>query len=202
VNCYSCDQPAINACKRCAKPYCDDHGNPQYCAECLRPSSALPSFNLYRGALLVMLVGTAVAVFLIIRPPGESKGASPVVVGKSTPTVTAAAGSQQPTVQAQTPGAVATTDGTLTPGPPPADATISSDATRAATPEPSGTASPFNEYVVQAGDTLFDIANANLPPGDDPVSFAKAIANLNGLDYDAPVLPIGKKLLLPKPSSP
>ena len=52
---------------------------------------------------------------------------------------------------------------------------------------------------MQEGDTLFDIANANLPPGDDPVSFAKAIAALNSLDYEAPVLPIGTTLLLPKP---
>jgi hypothetical protein len=67
VNCYACDQAAINACKRCAKPYCDDHGNAQYCADCLKPASALPSFNLYRGALLAMLVGTALAVVLLIR---------------------------------------------------------------------------------------------------------------------------------------
>ncbi|HXK34822.1 MAG TPA: hypothetical protein VNM91_12510, partial [Dehalococcoidia bacterium] len=75
MNCYACDGTATNACKRCAKPYCDDHGNATYCAECLQPASALPSFNLYRGALLVMLVGSAVAVFLLVRPPGETTSA-------------------------------------------------------------------------------------------------------------------------------
>ena len=202
VNCYSCEHAAINACKRCAKPYCDNHGNATYCAQCLRPASAMPSFNLYRGALLVMLVGTAVAVFLILRPPGETRGALPVVVGKSTATVTAASGTQQATIAAQTPSA----DGTRTPD---ANATVSSTGTpsdsltaTSGTPTATGTESPFGAYVVRDGDTLFDIANANLPPGDNAVSFAKAIAGLNGLDYDAPVLPIGKKLLLPKPARP
>lgn len=141
----------------------------------------MPSFNLYRGALLVMLVGTAVAVFLLVRPPGETKGAPPVVVGKTT--ATPASGTPQPTVPAQTP-----------------QSTVGETPASAETPTPAVTESPFGEYVVVEGDTLFDIAKANLPPDDDPVSFAQAIAALNGLDYDAPVLPIGKKLLLPKPS--
>jgi LysM repeat protein len=202
VDCYSCNQPAINACKRCAKPYCEEHGNTAYCAECLRPSSALPSFNLYRGALLVMLVGTAVAVLLILRPPGESTGASPVVVGRSTPTATAASGTPQPTVAAATPG---TTD-TSIPGTPGADetpnATPGAGGTPAATASaatPGATESPFNEHVVVPGDTLLGIAEANLAPGDDLVAFAQAIASLNGLDYNNPNLTIGQTLLLPKP---
>jgi LysM repeat protein len=194
VNCYSCDQTAVNACKRCAKPYCEDHGNASYCAACLQPASALPSFNLYRGALLVMLIGTAVAVFLLIRPPGETKGAPPVVVGKTTPTPGAPGG--QPTSAPQTPqptaGGSETPETTGTPS-----GSETPDGTT--TPRATGTPSPYGEYIVVAGDTLFDIAVANLPAGDDPVSFAKAIAALNGLDYDAPVLPIGKKLALPKP---
>src|SRR5204863_3284043 len=103
MDCYSCEQTAINACKRCAKPYCGDHGNAVYCSQCLEPASALPSFNLYRGALLVMLVGTALAVVLILRPPGETKGAVPVVVGKAAPTPTSSRGSTSPTIAAQTP---------------------------------------------------------------------------------------------------
>jgi LysM repeat protein len=183
---------AVNACKRCAKPYCEDHGNAVYCAACLQPSSALPSFNLYRGALLVMLIGTAIAVFLIVRPPGETKGAPPVVVGRTTATPASGA---ETAVPPQTP-ATTTTDTAGTPGA--TDVTGTPQVT--GTPAVTATANPFGEYVVQDGDTLFGIAQANLSPGDDPVSFAKAIASLNGLDYDAPVLPIGTKLLLPKPS--
>jgi LysM domain len=197
VNCYTCDHPATNACKRCAKPYCEDHGNATYCADCLRPASALPSFNLYRGALLVMLVGTAVAVFLVVRPPGETKGAPPVVVGKTT--ATPANGQEAaltPTPQSTLDAGLQTPEATGTPS---TDETPSGTPGATTTPDANATSSPYGLYIVVAGDTLFDIANANLPPGDDPVSFAKAIAALNGLNYDAPVLPIGKKLALPKP---
>ncbi len=149
----------------------------------------MPSFNLYRGALLVMLVGTAIAVFLLVKPPGESKG-SPVVVGKTTATPSGGEATVKPAERPQP------TNGVVT-GTPDGEVTGTPDAPATAVRTP--TESPFGEYTVQEGDTLFDIANANLPPGDDPVSFAKAIAALNNLDYDAPVLPIGTTLLLPKP---
>ncbi len=193
VNCYTCEQPAINACRRCAQPYCEDHGNASYCAACLQPSSALPSFNLYRGALLTMLVGTAVAIILIVRPPGASTGASPVFVGKLTPTATASGGGAQATVPAVTPELTTTTT---------AEASVTTTPGAEGTPTETGTPSPFNEHVVVEGDTLFGIAQANLTPGDDVVKFAQAIANLNGLDYNNPNLRIGSTLLLPKPPEP
>ncbi len=209
VDCYSCEQPAINACKRCAKPYCEDHGNATYCADCLRPSSALPSFNLYRGALLTLLIGTAIAVYLILRPPGESNSTPPVVVGKSTPTPTAASGTPQPTVVAQTPevtpGEASGTPGagSATPGTPttdtPAAGTPTTGTPAAGTPTPAGTESPFLVHVVIEGDTLFGIAQANLSPGDDVTSYARAIASLNGIDFNNPNLHIDQKLTLPRP---
>jgi hypothetical protein len=180
VNCYTCEQTAINACKRCARPYCEDHGNAQYCSECLRPASALPSFNLYRGALLTLLVGTAVAVFLLIRPPGETTGSAPLFVNRA-PTATAEASEPQVTPTSGTP-ATSTPDRTLTP---------------VATAAP--TESPFIEYVVQEGDSLFGIAEANLPPGTDLIEYVNAIASLNGFSPDDPVLNIGGTLLLPRP---
>jgi len=192
VNCYTGEQPAINACRRCAQPYCEDHGNASYCAGCLQPSSALPSFNLYRGALLTMLVGTAVAIILIVRPPGASSGASPVFVGKLTPTATAAGGGGEATVPAVTPE----TTGTTTPE------AVETAQTPEATPTQTATPSPFNEYTVVEGDSLFGIAQANLAPGDDIVKFAQAIATLNGIDYNNPELRIGMTLLLPKPPEP
>ena len=137
----------------------------------------MPSFNLYRAALLTMLAGTALAVFLIVRPPGESGGASPVLVGRSTPT--ASRGTAQPTIAAETP-----------------------QVTNTPRPTPAPTESPFNEYIIEDGDTLYDIAAANLAPDDDLDAFARAIANLNGLDFDAPILTPGETLLLPKPPTP
>jgi hypothetical protein len=58
---------------------------------------------------------------------------------------------------------------------------------------------PYGEYTIVEGDTLYDIAEANLAPGDDLDAFARAIANLNGLDFDAPILTPGDVLLLPPP---
>lgn len=194
MNCYSCDRAATNACKRCAKPYCEDHGNATYCAECLQPASALPSFNLYRGALLVMLVGTAVAVFLLVRPPGETTSA-PVVVGRLTPTPTASGGEPAATPTAadvgEPPRSGTETRAAGTPGR--GTPAAAGTGTPAATPTPP----PFIEYVIQDGDTLYDIAEANLPPGDDIDAYARAIANLNGIDFDAPVLTVGETILLP-----
>ncbi len=199
MDCSSCDQPATNACKRCAKPYCDDHGNATYCADCLRPASALPSFNLYRGALLVMLVGTALAVVLILRPPGETKGAAPVVVGKSVRTPTVTGGATLPTVAAQTPDASTTPRGSETPGTASAGVTGTPSPDGTAAAKPLGTASAFNAYQVASGDNLLSIAQAHLTPGDNLTDFAAAIANLNGLNPVDPVLRIGQTLLLPKP---
>ncbi len=190
MNCYACDAAAINACKRCAKPYCEDHGNAQYCADCLKPSSALPSFNLYRGSLLVMLLGTAIAVVLIIRPPGETKGASPVVVGGASPTATASGGTPQPTVAAQTPGAAASAAA--------GSATPAASGTATVVPSPTATPAPFNEYTVKPGDSVAGIAQQLVSPGDDLIAFENAIINLNNLDANNPVLHPGQVLLIPK----
>lgn len=195
MDCYSCEQPAINACKRCAKPYCEDHGNAAYCADCLRPASALPSFNLYRGALLVMLIGTAVAVVLILRPPGETRGAVPVAVGRTTPTAAASGDASQPTVPAATPQTATAPAGTPSPG----TASPSTTGTPSSSVTTTATESPFNVYIVRAGDSLLSIAESQVSAGDDLTAFARAIANLNGIDYDNPTINVGQKLLLPKP---
>jgi hypothetical protein len=191
MNCYSCDQPAVNACKRCARTYCDEHGNATYCAECLQPASALPSFNLYRGALLVMLVGTAVAIFLLLRPPGGSSGAPTLSIGKVTATVTAEGGGSS-TLATPTVDAPPQADGTET---------ATGDETPGAT-EPAATETPedaveFREYVVQEGDSLFGIAEATISPGDDIVAYVDAIANLNGFTVEGAELVAGETILLP-----
>jgi len=205
VNCYSCDAAATNVCKRCARPYCDDHGNAQYCADCLKPASALPSFNLYRGSLLVMLVGTAVAVVLIMRPPGETKGASPVIVGRSSPTATVAGGTPVASASPGTPqpeGSTTPASGTPASSETPGTPATSTTPGAGETPAPSPTQSPFNEYIVQEGDSVAGIAEAMLPAGDDLTAFENAIISLNGLDASNPILQPGQKLLLPKPRTP
>ncbi len=67
MNCYACANEATSQCHRCGRLYCDEHGD-ALCAECLKPSSALPSYTLYRGSLLALLVGSAFAIWLAGRP--------------------------------------------------------------------------------------------------------------------------------------
>lgn len=196
MNCFSCEQPATNACKRCAKTYCEDHGNATYCADCLRPASALPSFNLYRGALLVMLVGTAVAVFLLVRPPGSTSGSPPVEVAGAGPTATSASGGAPTQAPITTPTVAATSAADETPS---GDETPGADETPAtdSTPGPDPTESPFREYVVQEGDSLYGIAQLTVPVGDDLDAYARAIASLNGWTLETAELVPGEAILLP-----
>src|SRR3990172_4538659 len=84
MECYACANQATRQCRRCARIYCELHGG-DLCAECLSPASALPSFNLYRGSLLALLIATAVALWLIVRPPGSGDGRE-VVITQVTPT--------------------------------------------------------------------------------------------------------------------
>ena len=50
--------------------YCDDHGD-ALCERCMDPASALPSYRVYRGSLIALLIGSIFAVWLLVRPGGE-----------------------------------------------------------------------------------------------------------------------------------
>lgn len=162
----------------------------------------MPSFNLYRGSLLVLLVGTAIAVLLLVRPPSGGSSAPDVTVARVTPTAESGdentpepettPQSEETPAAGGTPGATAPA-GEETPG---AETTPSADST--AGPEPTeGAAVTFRDYVVQEGDTLFSIAENNMPPGDDLVAYVEAIAVLNSSTVDTMVLVPGETILLP-----
>jgi len=184
MECYACSNEATRQCKRCSRVYCDAHGG-ELCAECLRPTSSLPSFNLYRGSLLALLVGTAVAVWLLVQPPGNS-GESGVSLVQLSPS---------PSV----PLVLRTPEATSTPGTPAAGRTAEASATPS-TRTPQATPSPAKpiEYTVVSGDSLLSIAELFLPPGEDMVEFADRIAELNGLDPVDPVIGEGDVLLIPQ----
>src|SRR3989304_2572235 len=95
IQCSACDNQATHQCRRCARVYCDLHGG-ELCAECMSPASSLPSFNLYRGSLLALLVGTAVALWVIVRPPG-SGGGGEVIIFQVTPTAIVSQGTRTAT---------------------------------------------------------------------------------------------------------
>lgn len=177
MECYACSNEPTRQCRRCARVYCELHGG-DLCAECLNPASSLPSFNLYRGSLLALLVGTAVALWLIVRPPGGGDPGEVVIANvTTTPIVTEVADTPTPAL-------------TATPATPPAE-TPEATPTEEPAPEP-------REYVVLEGDTLSSIAEATAPPGVDPFVYQQDIVNATpGLaSIDDPIQP-GDTLILP-----
>src|SRR4051812_12752902 len=102
MTCFACEREPTRQCPRCGRPYCDEHGE-DVCDACLNPGSGVPSFTLYRGSLLALLIGTAVAVWLIVQPSGGESSAN-----------------QALRPQLVTPTAVARAVGGATPGAPPA----------------------------------------------------------------------------------
>jgi len=177
MECYACSNEAARQCRRCARVYCELHGG-NLCAECLNPASSLPSFNLYRGSLLALLIGTAVAIWLLVRPPGGDSGGQ-VIISEVTPTsiVTAVLSTETPV--SLTPQATRT----------PAIRT---------TPTPEATATPaVTEYVVQSGDSLYGIAELFAPAGVSVFDFAQQIADFNGFaSVEEPIQP-GQTLAIP-----
>jgi LysM repeat protein len=169
--------------------YCDDHGD-ALCDRCQDPALALPSYQIYRGSILALLIGSVFAVWLLVLPPaGADRDAPPSPL----------AGFQPPT-----PTATVEVTPTPTPTPSPtstATATATSEATATSTPTatPTVTSTPeptFETYVVEEGDSLFLIAERFLPAGQDLGEFADAIAEINGIDDPTQIF-IGQELQIP-----
>jgi hypothetical protein len=181
MECYACENEATRQCRRCARVYCELHGG-DLCGECLNPVSTLPSFNLYRGSLLALLIATAVALWLLVRPPGSGDGEA-VVISDATPTAIETQ-ARTPTQDGETPEArTATPAASTTPGTPGPNAT----------PTVSGP----ETYTVVDGDTLLGIAERFAPAGVAPLAYAQQIADASGLaSIDTPINP-GQTLVLP-----
>jgi hypothetical protein len=175
MQCYACDNQATSQCRRCARVYCELHGG-DLCAECLSPASSLPSFNLYRGSLLALLIGSAIAMWLIVRPPESSSG-NQILLSQLTPTTTISQGTRTPS------------------SPTPATSTGLPTTTNTPVPPPAATPGP-RPYIVQSGDTLIGIATQLAPPGVDPYAFAQQIAAASGISIGDAISP-GQKLNIP-----
>ncbi len=182
MTCYACDNEPSQQCARCGRPYCEKHGE-DFCDICLQPSSGVPSFTLYRGSLLALLVGTAIAVWLLVQPSGgRSESASrPIVV-----TATAPAAAARP-LTTGTAGPQPTT-GAGTPQP----TSSAGAASSSRTPSAGGTGT----YTVQSGDTLSAICSNNKPASMTVGDCVDQIKSLNGLTSDD--LDVGQKLKVPQ----
>jgi LysM repeat protein len=192
MTCYVCGKEATHRCPRCAKPYCDEHGE-ELCAACQDPASAIPSGTVFRGSLLALLVASILALWLLIQPPGLPGGEAGEEAVLPLPTITPAA----LTSPTPTPSVTPTPTPTSTSSPTP-EATASPtpsaipEATPTPTPTPTPEPPPFVEYEVQSGDTLSSIAQAFGTTIDDLVS-------INGLESQDVIISVGQKLLVPNP---
>jgi nucleoid-associated protein YgaU len=188
VQCFRCDQPAVQECARCGALYCDDHGD-ALCERCMDPNSALPSYRVYRGSLVALLIGSVFAVWLLVRPGGEADQAGPpaalaAVLPTAAPTLAAPAPARTPT-----PGATAAASATAPAG----TATPAAASTPAATPSPV----PANRtYTVRSGDTLTAIANEFRPSNVALYDYLERIYTLNGL-REGGLIAVGDVIRIP-----
>jgi hypothetical protein len=178
MTCFACENAPTQQCPRCGRPYCDEHGE-DVCDSCLQPASGLPSFTLYRGSLLALLIGTILAVWLLIQPPGGESNA-PQTGTIITPTPEASVET--------TPGAESTL---VLGGSPAAGETPAVDTSP--TPTSSG---GTGTYTVESGDTLFSIC-ATVAPSMDADDCVDQIVAANDLP-DASTISVGEELIVPQ----
>ena len=180
MTCFACDNEPTRQCSRCGRPYCDDHGE-ELCDACLEPASGVPSFTLYRGSLLALLIGVVVTIVLVVQPTNsQGDGGQRAVV--LTPTSAAPRGSVTPLAQTtQTAAGQATTPTTPAPG--------------TATPRPSTTPGTGGAaYTVASGDSLSSICAAQRPALSNTDCVAQ-IRTRNNITGDS--LSVGQQLSLP-----
>jgi LysM repeat protein len=154
------------------------------------PALALPSYKIYRGSLVALLIGSIFAIWLLVLPPaGADRDAPPSSLAGVLPTQSAATAS--PTAgPSLTPSPTAT--GTEPTG------TSTATPTAAATSAPTATAVSSLKYTVQPGDTLYGIALKFVPPDTDITDFIDQIQRVNNIT-DPLSLQSGDVVEIPRP---
>lgn len=187
MQCFQCDEDATQECPRCGALYCDQHGD-AICERCMDPALALPSYRVYRGSIGALLIGSIVAVWLLVLPPaGADQDGPPAalagVVQTATVTATPEATAEATASASATPGETGTPTATSTPS-----------ATPTSTPTPE---SDTVTYIVQSGDTLFSIAAQYETDGAAIDALAAAIAQVNGITNPQNIQ-VGQELEIPR----
>ncbi len=153
------------------------------------PASAVPSYRVFRGSLAALLIGSIVAVWLLVLPPARADQDGPP-------------SSIANLVQTGTPRPSATAS--PTPGEPTPTAAVGASATPSRTPTPTATptpaATPFpreaTTYLVTPGDSLSSIAQRFTPTGVNIQDVSDAIAKANNIT-DPRSLQAGQRLTIP-----
>ncbi len=211
LTCYACEKEPTQQCPRCGRPFCDDHGE-EFCGVCLEPASGVPSFNLYRGSLLALIVGAVLALWLIIQPTSGSGDSGPKLI-VVTPTSSAArAATTGPAASAPAGGAApagtaasGTSAATVTTGTPRPPGTVGGSVTATIRPATTGTVTTGStppagsgDYVVVSGDNLTLICDSKIrkPAGMTNSECVDRIKALNSLTSDA--ISVGQTLKVPQ----
>jgi hypothetical protein len=196
MTCFACEQEPTQQCPRCGRPYCDDHGE-DVCDACLEPSSGLPSFTLYRGSLIALLIATGLAIFLILQPPGDDTNAAfgPTLVTQQPATATVGvAVTTPPPNGTQAPQGTQTPQGTRPAG------TTTPGANPTAT-RPAGTSTPgasgSGTVTVASGDTLSSICDRVKPASMSNPDCVDFIVTQNNLT-NANDISVGETLRVPQ----
>jgi LysM repeat protein len=203
MHCYACDEQATQECARCGALYCDDHGN-ALCARCMDPASAVPSYRVFRGSLAALLIGSIVAVWLLVLPPARADQDGPpssianlVQTGTPRPAIASPTpgGAEPPTTPAAGASVTATATPSRTPTP---TATPTAAPTAAATPTPVATPFPreATTYLVTPGDSLSSIAQRFTPPGGNIQDVTDLISKANNITDPRSLQP-GQRLTIP-----
>ena len=154
-----------------------------------------PSFTLYRGSLIALLIATGLAIFLILQPPGDDTSAAfgPTLVTPQ-PTATAAAAVTTPG-PGGTPGAQTTQppQGTQPAGTPGANPT----ATRPAGTTTPGAGGGSGTVTVASGDTLSSICDRVKPASMSNPDCVNFIVTQNSL-ANANDISVGETLRVPQ----
>jgi LysM repeat protein len=186
----------MQECPRCGAVYCDAHGD-QLCARCEDPALALPSYVVYRGSLLALLVGSVFAVWLLILPSTSADQVGPPssLAGIVPPSTDEGSGSDAAADVTSTATPTATEPAGPSAGPEP-------DATSEPTIEPTEEPTPESEpepirHVVQSGDTLYAIALRYAPSGVDVLEFQDEIQRFNDIANPQTVV-LGQVILVPQ----
>ncbi|MFA7295937.1 MAG: LysM peptidoglycan-binding domain-containing protein [Dehalococcoidia bacterium] len=152
------------------------------------PASALPSYRVYRGSLIALLIGSVFAVWLLVRPGGEVDPATPgsalaAVLPSGTPARTS------------TPAATAARTGTPTGSPTPTGTAANGTPTPAPTPSATPTPVAPRTHTVKSGDTLSSITN-EYRGGTPYGAYLEQLYAANGMNGNS-LLSLGDVIKLP-----